>query len=346
MMNKCPIIAKAWPGKERSDRRGMALLLTLLVTIILAIVVLEFNYLIRVHATLSGHFVDALKAESAARSGVEMAKAILLNDILADSDKGLMSDSFDEEWAAEIIVQTQSATAEAIISDEMAKLNLNRLLKRDANNPGVESVNKTMEGNVKRLFESLNLDPNLVDGIIDWIDKNDEDEPFGAENSYYESLDPPIGCKNGSLDSVDELMLIKDYDAEILYGVDNEPGLVDYVTVGGDKKGRVNINTATEEVLGAVLDDTVLAADIVDMREAEPFLSAQDMATRVSGVDLLKNFTTDSSFFMVSSKNRSASDSAPSREITIKAFLKRTRNDPGSDVDYFRIDTASWKVDR
>jgi len=346
MMNKYPIIVKVRPGKQRSDNRGMALLLTLLVTIILAIVVLEFNYLIRVHATLSGHLVDNLKAEAAARAGVEMAKAALLNDLLADSEKGLTSDSFDEEWAAEIIVETHSATAEAIVSDEMSKLNLNRLLNRTVGEIDIENVNKTMADNVRRLFESLELDPNLVDGIIDWLDENDEDEPFGAESSYYESLDPPLRCKNGPLDNVDELLLIKDFDAEILYGVEDEPGLVEFVTVGGDKKGRININTAAEEIVGAVLDDESLAATIVSMRDVEPFVSAEDMATRIAGANILKKFTTDSSFFSVSSTGRIASESETARSVTIKALLKRVKGEEGSENDYFGIDTAYWKMER
>ena len=346
MMNKCPIIAEAWFGRECSDQKGMALLLTLLVTIILAVVVLEFNYLIRVHATLSGHLVDNLKAEAAARAGVEMANAVVLNDIQADSDEGLISDSIDEDWAIEITIDTQSTTAEAMVSDEMAKFNLNRLLSTDAKNPGVETVNKTMEGNVKRLFESLDLDPSLVHCIIDWIDENDDEEPFGAENLYYESLDPPIKCKNGPLDSMEELLFVKDFNENILYGDNGDPGLIEFVTVCGDKDGHININTAAEEVVGAVLDDNVLAADIVDMRETNPFISPEDVATRVPGMDLLKKFTTDSSFFLVSSTGRSTSDSAPSREITIKAFLKRTQEDTGSGVDSFSIDTASWKVQR
>jgi general secretion pathway protein K len=348
-MNKYLIIKNDSPQKVAPGERGMALLLTLLVTIILSVVILEFNYLMRVHATLSGNLVDDLQAQSAARGGIEKAKALLLNDLSADNKKGNLCDTLQEDWAGEITLQTPAWAAETKITDEMSKLNLNRLVKGSANDTEIESVNREMEENVKHLFELLNYDPNLVDCIIDWIDENDQEESFGAENAYYQSLEHPIQCKNGPLDSIEELLLVKGFDAKILYGDEENPGLAAFVTVFGDPRGLININTADEKVLSAALNSESVASMIVDMRENEPFDSETDMAARLPEINLKGKFATGSSYFLVTSKGRvpAAADMDPVRQVTIKTLLKRVMPE-GIEIkdNYLEIATAYWKVER
>lgn len=327
--------------------QGMALLLTLLVTVILAVVVLEFNYLIRVYATLSGNLVDDLQAQTAAQSAVEQAKAVLINDLSADRDKGILADTLDEEWATEITRQANGSAAKAEISDEMAKLNLNSLVKGSTSETDIESTNQDMVDSVKHLFELLDLDPSMVDCIVDWIDENDQEEPFGAEDSYYQSLTPPMHCKNGPLDNVEELLLIKGFDPEILYGDEETPGLVDYVTVFGDPNGKVNINTADEKVLTAVLKSESEASMIVDLREERPFETAVDIAGRLPGLHLKNKMTTASSYFLVSAVGRTPAEGDPAREVQIKAFLKREIPEGSESEDqYLRVNTAFWKIGR
>ncbi|MBI4831347.1 MAG: type II secretion system minor pseudopilin GspK [Candidatus Lindowbacteria bacterium] len=346
-MSKYDIISLRISRRPRLDERGIALLLTLLVTIILAVVVLEVNYLMRVHATLSGNLLDSLKAETAARSAVEKAKALLLNDFLADYKKGLASDALDEGWAAEIRIETKSGVADATISDEMGKINLNRLVKRPAAAGGAETPDTAMVESVKRLFELLELDPNLIDCIIDWIDENDQEEPFGAENPYYESLTPLMNSKDGPLDSVDELLFVKGFDSKILYGDDEKPGLVDFVTVCGDEHGFVNINTADEKVIAAIVNSESLASTIVDSRESSSFVSSEDLTTRVAGANLSGKFTVASSFFLVTSTARILPESLSGREVKIRTILRRVQPEADEQQkETVRIDTAFWKVER
>lgn len=337
---------RIYKRRQQPDERGVALLLTLLVTVILAVVVLEFNYLMRVYATLSGNLAEDLRAEAAARAGIEMAKALLLNDASADMKKMTPFDALTEEWAAEIKVETASATTEASISDEMAKLNLNRLVRRPTTEQDVETVNTPMVENVRRLFELMELDPNLVEAVIDWIDENEQEEPFGAENAYYETLDPPIKCKNGPLDSIEELLLLKGFDKAILYGDEETPGLVEFVTVFGDPQGLVNINTANERVLAALLNSESLASSVVSAREAAPFESAQDISSRLSVPDLVQ-LATRSSYFLVTSTGQILSESPSAHSVRLRTFLKRIYGDDDiAQGDQITIMTASWKVER
>lgn len=345
-MHKYLIIVRARLKRDGSDRRGMALLLTLLVTVILTVVVLEFNYLMRVHATLSGNLADELKAEATARAGVERAKALLLNDEIADAKEKLLKDSLDEDWAAEISTTTEAVAMNVVISDEMSKFNLNRLLNRAAAETERESVNMYMIENVRQLFDLLDLDPNLVYGIVDWVDQDDEEEPFGAEREHYESLEPPIRCKNGPIDSLEELLFIEGFDAELVYGEGDTPGLAEFVTICGDEEGLININTAPEEVIAAALNSESSALRVVELREVLPFKDLQDAAGRLPDINFAGKFTTGSSFFSVSSTGQVLSDGAPVRELTLNALLRVRREEGKAGRPVFTIDTLSWKAEK
>ncbi len=325
----------------------MALLLTLLVTVILAVVILEFNYLMRVHASLANNLVDDLRAETAARGGIETAKAILMNDIAGLKENEAQTDTLSEEWAEEIEGDVSGSTFTVRISDEMGKINLNRLIERPETEFDIEKLNASLVENLKRLFEFLEFDQNLVDALVDWLDENSEEQPFGAENAYYESLSPPVACKNGPLDSIDELLFIKGFDEKIVYGDDENPGISEFVTVLGDKDGLININTAGEPVVAAVLNNESLASVIMDMRESDPFESPQDLAARLPDVALSDRFTTRSSCFLIRSTGVAATDVESPRKVTIQALIRRSQaaNQLSPD-DYLGIQTVSWKTAR
>ena len=42
----------------------------------------------------------------------------------------------------------------------------------------------------------------------------------GAKESYYSGLTPPYHCKNGPLDSLEEMLLIKGVTPQLLFGND------------------------------------------------------------------------------------------------------------------------------
>ncbi len=70
---------------------------------------------------------------------------------------------------------------------------------------------------------------DLLDALLDWRD--DDDELRGnnsAENEYYNALEPPYVCKNGSFDTIEELLLVRGFNAALLYGEDvNRNGILD-----------------------------------------------------------------------------------------------------------------------
>jgi general secretion pathway protein K len=133
--------------------------------------------------------------------------------------------------------------------------------------------------------------PPIISAIIDWIDPNDDISLEGAESEYYQGLAPPYKAKNGPIDDISELLLIKGISQEMYWGSSstNHPmsaiqqrqnrfggaltppsysvGLVDLFTPISD--GKININTASAEVLQLLGVDNNVAEAIISGRQGE-----------------------------------------------------------------------------
>src|SRR5690606_26886384 len=126
----------------------------------------------------------------------------------------------------------------------------------------------------------------VADAILDWLDDDDDQRDFGAEYDYYNSLPTPYNPKNGAIDSVEELLLVRGVTPELLFGADtNRNGIIDpieqtylmtgeqstaslgwatYLTVysretnkTADGEARVNVNAEDLEQLQADLNDVL-----------------------------------------------------------------------------------------
>jgi general secretion pathway protein K len=245
--------------------KGVALVLALAVIALLVSLVVDFAYTMMVDLTLAANLRDGQKAFYDARSGVELAKHLLQED---NRDY----DSLDEDWALladhpGFLSQDDEGKFKVTIEDEAGKFPINKLITGDKE----KSVDPVRLDQLKRLFDVLELDPELIDPIIDWLDPDNNPQPFGAEDAYYQTLPSPYPCKNGPLDSLDELLLVKGMTKEILYGTAEKKGLIHFLTLYSD--GKININTASAEVLQSLSDkiDNVTAQALVDYREKNPF---------------------------------------------------------------------------
>ena len=281
---------------KRVGERGMALVLTLVVVIILTVLVLEFNYLMRVEAEISGNYRDSLKAYYIANSGVNFAYLLL-------GDDELSYDSLDEDWAlAKPPVALGEGAVIFKVTDECGKINVNALLTQEG------KIDDKKRKVLEELFVILEIDKGLVDVICDWLDSDDEVKDSGAEEVYYAELENPYPCKNGPLDTIEELFLLKGFDDSIFYGEEKERGSLDsYLTVYGP--GRVNINTAPPVVLRSLhpdIDDR-LAQQILEYREERPFEKNSDLKEVFAIDDSLYNkishlITIKSNSFSISSR--------------------------------------------
>lgn len=92
---------------------------------------------------------------------------------------------------------------------------------RDEN--GKININSATRETLVKVLEQAGMDTGsdrdaVADSILDWIDKDDNHRLNGAESDYYKSQFPPYKAKNGPLDTLDELMMIKGITEEMFYG--------------------------------------------------------------------------------------------------------------------------------
>jgi DNA uptake protein ComE-like DNA-binding protein len=104
------------------------------------------------------------------------------------------------------------------VIDECGKINLNTLMKLDSSGQKAHDV----------LMMLPNMTEDVANSILDWIDPDSDSRPNGAEDDYYTGLIPPYHCKNGPLDSLEELLLVKGVTPQLLFGNDrNRNGILD-----------------------------------------------------------------------------------------------------------------------
>ena len=302
--------------QPRKPNEGVALILTLLFVVLLTVLVVEFAFEAQVEASYALNSGNEFQAELAARSAIYNGIAILETDRLetelavSEGGSSVPSDSRLSAWAVPgTFDPLNDAVMRTTITDEYSKINLNALIYYDQ---GGEPV---IRGHIQAALiyffqkrdESVNAEA-IVDSLIDWMDEDEEVYNDGAETDFYQSAENPYPCKNGPMDSIDELLLVKGITPDLYFGrPDVEPvqlPLSEYLTVHGDWLGRINPNTvyvdydtSISEVLEAMkegwtnpIDGVALATDVdiegiitvvLDIETGQPFGAVDDVSSYV-----------------------------------------------------------------
>lgn len=248
----------------------MVLLLVLLVVALLVTVLTELSFSTLVDTRLAETFRDSTRAGYLARGGVKVGQLILQDD-----SNGY--DATDELWA--IGVQQYPVADGAVtieIVDQDGRVALNQLYNKATN-----AADAVIKPRYLRLLEQLGAErpEALVDALVDWLDPDDVPEAAGAESSTYLARSEPYRCKNGPLDSLDELLLVEGYTPELLTKL--RPHVTAYGRAGGGDY-KVNINTASREVLIAQSEDVdeSVAETLLAERAEKPFASVSEINSR------------------------------------------------------------------
>lgn len=313
----------------------MVLIMVLGMVALFSAMIISFSADESLDIELAYNFQDSIQAQYIALAGVEAAKAILIQD-------NLSYDSLDEQWAefpeyaATASTYFSGANLTGIITDEYSKFDLNTLALKD-------NYAEFRKAQFQRLLTLQNIDisqeelDDLTNSIIDWIDKDSEVTLGGAEDEYYMALEPSYHVKNGPLDSIEEILLIKGMKSEYFYGTENYDGLRKYITVGTG--GKININTASELVLKSIsehFNDDVVSS----IAACRPFTSQSyscvqglDLADGSDETNWIKNnvLVVKSPNFSVDVKGVMPSGA----QVNVKAMLERINNN--ARIVYYRI---------
>ena len=226
---------------SRSTRRGSVLLLVTVVVFLLSFSAYSFSELM-----LSEHQAQRAAASRRqlrlhAESGIEAVAALLDGRDSLRGDERRFRDvqiSDTEFGFAAFRITThrgfEDGTAPFGILDESSKINLNAL-------PLVD---------FKRTFARRQLRPlpsmtdQLADAILDWMDEDNEPSEFGAESSYYSSLNPPYLPAQKRLTSLEELLQVRGMTPQLL------AAWRDFVTLDSresnlrrDRSPKINVNS-------------------------------------------------------------------------------------------------------
>jgi len=298
------------------NSRGMALLLTILIISLVVSMTLELNSSMRDNAYGAANLRDSIRLDQVAKSGLSYALAVLRADALADAKDMGRGDSLLEAWADHEALADGSASLftdsrlDLRILDHSGRIQINNLVndKGEYSKMQIELLTRFLES------PEFDLDTDqakaIVAAIVDWIDKDDTEYTYdtllGAEKAYYATLDSPYPCRDGPIEFLEELLLVKGMTKELYYGTGDKPGISGYLSTYGD--GKININTADRLVLKALSADMTdwMVDNMIEYRQdSDNNLSQIDLNARLGGgvdsvaLDDEALLTTKSSFFEV-----------------------------------------------
>ncbi len=256
-----------------NSEKGMVLVLTLAILVLLTAMVTEFSYGVYIATSALSNWKDSQRLSFIAKSGITLAVKTI-SDI---PDELLFRFPGRLEIPVEKSVEGFEGALLIEVEDENGKFNLNSLVL-----PNGSKKPETCAA-FRSLLRNLGLDEVIADRVIDWTDK--DSEPNRG------SLDSEVDAKNDYMDSTDELLAIRGIDSKAY------EKLLPYVTVYGIKTTydpRININTAPVPVIMS-LDQSIskeLAEGVVEYRKINPFKVQDDLTKARFSRDLVKNIYT------------------------------------------------------
>lgn len=251
------------PASFASRQRGLALITAMLVVAIAATTAAYLSLDQQVWSRQAQNLTDRAQAEVVRAGALEWAITILAKD----AKDNPQSDDLTEDWAKALPpLVVEGGQVAGRIADAQGKFNLNNLVR--GGNPSPPDI-----GTFRHLLQSLDINPDLTDAVIDWIDADANARAAGAEDIDYLQLPTPYRAANQPLQSVEELRLVRGFTREM---VDK---LQPFVTALPSPT-TVNVNTASREVLGAVFH-TLPAAAIDSLISDRPYADQARLGAKI-----------------------------------------------------------------
>ena len=249
------------PGRAKRisapRERGVALIMVLGFIIVLAVMAAAFATNMQVEVKLARKANDDVKVEWICRSGIELSKYILAQQMANNAQEPY--DSLNQKWAGYSGDDTDGDpndnSGDPGFNPFLDNLDLNNsawaensmlgLMFPDQNEFEEEfgasarcsiqivdlerkyNINWAADGDsskfpLQKAFELMGVDtglsPYLIDAIKDWRDIDDNRRVTGAESDNYEAKTPPYTAKNGPIDDLSELLLVEGITPEIYWG--------------------------------------------------------------------------------------------------------------------------------
>lgn len=259
MTGHCSFVSGREKFSERikfANQEGSALIITLLLVTILVALITDFVYETYIDVSALSNWSNTQRASFIAKSGQNISSYFI-------SEVNKRAYTPVKEIALPVDRDLGSNTdLTIIVEDENSRFNINSIIYPNG------LTNEKALSSLKKLFEYLNINPNLSLIIADWIDPDREPRLADSEDA----------SKNTFLWSIDELKLVEGIDKNIFNTIER------YITVYGNS--QININSAELPVLVSLSEEITedLARRIINYRESTPFEN-KNYIVRVSGFE-------------------------------------------------------------
>jgi len=256
-----------YPVKKNKKKEGAALIVVMWVLLIVSLIVSSFAFEMQLEARLISAQRKRFRADQLALAGVELAKAMLAFEKDPFDPKDVV---YEDPYRAEASKIEEGAPVDFTekIGDGSISLHIDY-------EKGRRNIRKMKPEEWRELFDQAGIPHTEWDSLLgcltDWEDEGDEHQLNGAESGDWFYREKGYECKNAPIDTVDELLLIKGWEKEYLYGtpageeVENPiSGIAGHLTIWGD--GKINPNSASRKVLNSLnISEGVIDA-IMDAR--------------------------------------------------------------------------------
>ena len=199
--------------RARRPAGGTVLIVTMWILLVLAGLVLILARAMRVEGERSANEVAAIQAAAVEQGAIQYVMSCV------DGLKGAVP--LDTDTPCEAVPvgdgvfwilrpsSDDDRTYSYGITDECSKLNLNT---------ATPAMLQRLPG----------MTDEFAASVVDWRDTDSNVTANGAESEYYLRLPDPYECKNGPLETVEELFLVRGATRDILFGQDvNRNGVID-----------------------------------------------------------------------------------------------------------------------
>lgn len=253
-------------------QRGFALLVAMLILAIAAILATQIFYQQQIVIRRVSNQLQAEQLYQLALSTEAWVKELLKEDVLKNN-----FDYLGDNWAQTIpVFDADNAKLKASIIDYQSCFNINNLVLNGKAQPEQIKI-------LQNMMTQLQLNPELVWTLVDWLDSDDEPYTAGAEWETYSRLTPSYRAANFRMTDLNELYAISGWKSEII------ERLTPYICAlppapQFNNRGRffadnanslININTASEILLRSLLPEmrTANLVNILEYRKAKGYNS-------------------------------------------------------------------------
>ena len=297
-------------------QRGIAIVTAIMIVAIAAAIAAQVAFAHQIWLRQMENAADRGATDWLRRGALHWVSTALIEDATQGS-----TDHLGERWAQGLpTLPVEGGTIHVSIEDAQARFNLNNLLRNNAASTADIAI-------FRRLLVQLSLQPGLADTLVDWIDADGETQAGGPEDVDYLNGKPPYRTSNQRLASVDELRLVRGFDAKSV------AALAPYVAVL-PVDSAININTAPPLVLAALLGlDVPTAQRIADARLEKPFQNTGALAPLLpQGFQMPGGVDVKSGYFLA------AIDTQIGRhERRTEALLSRSADGKSTSVVWHRM---------